>query len=158
MARRGWRDPSGSVREPTGSARDVRAEKAGRGPGADRGAVLEEPDVAAAEGPAVDGALAVEADPEMAFPRLGPAFFADRQGDDLGDEVLRAHYAVRYRAGVDAEVGDARGLVYVQLARAPVVVQAVGDVAVLLDLAEDDAGSDRVHGMGGGEVGLAGAH
>ena len=43
-----------------------------------------------------------------------------------------------------------------QFASAAVVIEAIGDVGVLLDFAQSNAGADRVNGPGFGEVCLAG--
>jgi hypothetical protein len=56
---------------------------------------------------------------------------------------------------VNRQIGDRHRLFHVDLARPAVVPQPVRHVRVLLDLAEHDAGANRMHRMGGREVRLA---
>ena len=54
-----------------------------------------------------------------------------------------------------AKAADGQRLIQVQLARASVVIETVDHVGVLLDLAQDQACADRVHGAGRDEEGVA---
>src|SRR5258708_36040366 len=53
------------------------------------------------------------------------------------------------------ETGCPQAFIEMQLARAAIIVQPVGDVGILLDLAEGDPGADGVNRARWNEVGLA---
>lgn len=60
--------------------------------------------------------------------------------------------------GGGAEVCDGEGLVEVEFAGAAVVVEAVGGIGELLDLAKDDPGAEGVDRAGGDKDGVAGVN
>ena len=87
-------------------------------------------------------------------------------GDEIGLGHRAALNAQRFNppAALFAEVDDVEGLLDVQRACFParvaavVVVHAIGEVGVLLDLAEHHTRADCVHRAGGNEDGFAGLH
>ena len=64
----------------------------------------------------------------------------------------------RLGSRMPASVRHLHAFIQMQFARPAVVIEAVGHVGVLLDLAEHDAGADGVHRMRRSEVRLAGLH
>ena len=58
-------------------------------------------------------------------------------------------------AFVRTRVGDGQSLFEMQFPPASVVIQAIGDVGVLLDFAQSDAGADRVNRARFGEERVA---
>ena len=155
---------------PASPGRGPGAQEAGGGAGLEAdfpGGFGEEPAIAGAVGAGIEEAVALE-DEEEAEVAAGPGEedIAGVRGEEVGVEkgaVDEAFEGTVFEGaggggpvGSGAEVSDGEGLFEVEFAGAAVVVEAVGGIGKLLDLAKDDPGAEGVDGAGGDEDGVAG--
>src|SRR5262249_49180347 len=120
--------------------------------------IREQPDVSAGESPGADGPRARHTDPQVACARFGSQRFTGGGVDRLGHKGPAAHHTPGNSARMHPQVRDGSRLFQVELARPPIVPEAISHVGVLLYLEEDDACADGMYRVRGSEIGFAGPH